>query len=63
MTKAKQAIKEVNKMADKEIFKAKLEGYKKNAIEWLDTEVYGYKRGKILFITAIVVLAVISTFE
>ena len=60
MTKTKQAIKEVNRMADKEILKAKLEGYKKSAIEWLDTEVYCYKRGKILFVAVIVILAVLT---
>lgn len=61
MTKTKKAINEVNKMADKEILKAKLEGYKKSAIKWLDTEVYGYKRGKILFVVAIMILAIAST--
>ena len=58
MTKTKQAIKEANKMADKELLKSKLEGYKANAIKWLDTEVYGYKRGKILAIAVIVIIAV-----
>ncbi|MDA7760519.1 hypothetical protein N8909_00585 [bacterium] len=45
-------------MADKELLKAKLDGYKASAIKWLDTEVYGYKRGKILAIAVIVIIAV-----
>jgi len=60
MTKTKQAINEVNKMADKAILKAKLEGYKADAIKWLDGEAYGYKRGKLLLIAAIFVALVLT---
>ncbi len=61
MTKAKKAIKEANKMADKQLLKLKLDGYKASAIKWLDTKVYGYKRGKILAITAILIIVVMQT--
>jgi len=54
MTKPKKAINEVNKMADQEILKAKVKGYIKDAVKWLDVEVYGYKRGKIIFVAAII---------
>jgi hypothetical protein len=47
-------------MADKELLKLKLDGYKASAIKWLDTEVYGYKRGKILAIAAIVIILVMQ---
>lgn len=60
MTKAKQAIKEANSMADKAILKAKLEGFKSNAKDWLNTKVYGYKRGVILLSFIVMVAAVLS---
>lgn len=49
-------------MADKAILKAKIEGYKASVSSWLKTEVYGYKRSKILAVAAIVVLIVVSQF-
>jgi hypothetical protein len=60
MTKTKKAVKEVNKMADKEILKAQLAGYKAKLEKWLDVEVYGYKRGKILLAVIVVVAAVVT---
>ena len=57
MTKTKKAVKEVNKMADREILKAQIEAKKAKIKEWLSVEVYGYTRRKIL-LTAIVVLVV-----
>ncbi len=60
MTKTKKAVKEVNKMADKEILKAQLAGYKAKLKQWLDVEVYGYKRGKILLAAIVAVAAVLS---
>ena len=60
MTKTKKAVKEVNKMADREILKAQIAGYKAKLKEWLDVEVYGYKRGRILLAVIVVVAAVIT---
>jgi hypothetical protein len=47
-------------MADKEILKAQLAGYKAKLKQWLDVEVYGYKRGKILLAAIVAVAAVLS---
>ena len=60
MTKTKQAIKEANKMADLALLKSKVQGYIKTGIDWLDTEFYGHKRGKIIFIAAIVIMAIVQ---
>lgn len=60
--KANKAIKEANKMADLELLKSKIDGYKKDAIVWLNTETHGHKRGKIIFVSIAVVLAVLSVF-
>lgn len=60
MTKTKQAIKEANKMADLAILKSKVKGYIKTGVEWLDTEFYGHKRGKIIFVAAIVIMALVQ---
>jgi hypothetical protein len=60
MTKTKRAVKEVNQMADKAILKAQFDAYKAKAKEWLDVEVYGYKRGTILVAVAVMVAAVIT---
>lgn len=57
MTKTKKAVKEVNKMADREILKAQIEAKKAKIKEWLGVEVYGYTRRKIL-LSAIVVVVV-----
>ena len=60
MTKTKQAIKEANKMADLAILKSKVRGYIKTGVKWLDKEFYGHKRGKIIFIAAIVIMALVQ---
>jgi len=60
MTKTKKAIKEVNQMADKAILKAQFDAYKAKAKKWLDVEVYGYKRGKILLAVLVMIAAVIT---
>jgi hypothetical protein len=62
MTKTKKAVKELNKTADKAILKAQLDAFKSKAKKWLDVEVYGFKRGKILLAFIVVVAAIISTF-
>lgn len=62
MTKTKKAINEVNKMADKEILKSKIDGYKKQAREWLNVEVYGYSRKKILFCVGIMLVLLAEAF-
>ena len=61
MTKTKKAIKEVNKMADKAILKAQIAAYKASAKAWLNIEVYGFKRGKILLAALVIIAAVITT--
>ncbi len=61
MSKTKQAIKEVNRMADLELLKSKVRGYASNAVKWLDVEFYGHKRGKLLFVAAIVIMVVAQT--
>jgi hypothetical protein len=60
MTKTKKAIKEVNQMADKAILKAQFDAYKAKAKAWLDVEVYGFKRGKIVLAVIVMVAAVIT---
>lgn len=60
MTKTKKAVKEVHQMADKAILKAQLDAFKSKAKKWLDVEVYGYKRGKILLAVIVMVAAVIT---
>jgi len=62
MTKTKKAVKELNKMADKEILKARIAARKAEATKWLETEVYGYKRGTYLlgFILTVVTLFVVA---
>ena len=47
-------------MADREILKAQIAGYKAKLKEWLDVEVYGYKRGRILLAVIVVVAAVLT---
>ena len=61
MSKTKQAIKEVNRMANLELFKSKVRGYIKTVVDWLDVEVYGHKRGKLLFIGAIILMILAQT--
>jgi len=58
--KANKAIKEANKMADSELLKTKIDGYKKDVKEWLNVEVYGYKRSKILLACVVFVVVVFS---
>ena len=60
MTKTKRVIKEVNQMADKAILKAQIDAYKAKAKAWLDVEVYGFKRGKIL-LAEVVLIVIVST--
>ena len=60
MTKTKRAVKEVNRMADLAILKSKVRGYIKTGVDWLDTEFYGHKRGKIIFVAAIVIMAIVQ---
>ena len=60
MTKTKKAIKEVNQMADRAILKARLAGFYAAGLCWLDTEVHGFKRGKILLAALVIVAAVIT---
>lgn len=60
MTKTKRAIKEVNQMADRAILKAKLAGLYAAGLSWLDVEVYGFKRGKILLAVLVMIAAVIT---
>ena len=60
MTKTKRAVKEVNQMADRAILKAKLAGIYAAGLCWLDSEVYGFKRGKIL-LAAFVLVAAVTT--
>jgi hypothetical protein len=62
MTKTKQAISEVNKMADKELLKAKIDGYKKQAKEWLNVEVYGYSRKKIVIAVGVMAIILAEAF-
>lgn len=61
MTKTKKAINEVNKMADKEILKAQIKGYRKKLTTWLKVKAYGYERGHILLCVIIMLLAVATT--
>lgn len=60
MTNTKKAIKEANKMADLEILKAQAKAKLQAVKDWLDVEVYGYKRKKILLVFAVAVLFVLS---
>jgi hypothetical protein len=60
MTKTKRAVKEVNKMADREILKSQIAGQIVKCKQWLNVEVYGYKRAKILLATIIIVVAVFT---
>ena len=60
MTKTKKAIKEANKVADKEIMKARLAGLYAAGLSWLDVEFNGIKRGKILLAALIVIVAVLT---
>jgi len=60
MTKTKQAIKEANRMADLELLKSKFRGYIKAGVDWLDVEFYGHKRGKIIFVAAVVIMALVQ---
>lgn len=60
MTKTKKAVKEVNQMADRAILKAKLAGLYAAGLSWLDSEVHGFKRGKIL-LAVVVMIAIVST--
>lgn len=62
MTKTKKAIKEANKMADLEILKAQTKAKIQEVKDWLNVEVYGYKRKKILMISAVFALIIISQF-
>ena len=47
-------------MADKAILKAQFDAYKAKAKAWLDVEVYGFKRGKIVLAVLVMVAAVIT---
>ena len=60
MTNTKKAIKEANKMADLEILKAQAKSKLQAVKDWLNVEVYGYKRKKILLVFAVAVLFVLS---
>ena len=60
MTSKQKAIKEANKMADKEILKSQLKNLKASIKDWLGVKVYGYKRGTILVAALIIVAAVLS---
>jgi hypothetical protein len=62
MTKTKKAIKEANKMADLEILKAQTKAKIQAVKDWLNVEVYGYKRKKIVIISAVFALIIISQF-
>lgn len=62
MTNTKKAIKEANKMADLEILKAQAKAKLQAVKDWLNVEVYGYKRKKILLVFAVAVLLVLSQF-
>lgn len=61
MTKTKKAINEVNKMADREILKAQIKGYRKKLTTWFKVKAYGYERGHILLCVIIMLLAVATT--
>lgn len=56
--KAKKAVKEANKVADIELIKSKISGYRKNVLDWLNSETNGYKRWTIILVV-IVTIAVI----
>ena len=60
MTKTKKAVKEVNQMADRAILKAKLAGLYAAGLSWLDSEVHGFKRGKILLAVVVMIVMVIT---
>lgn len=60
MTNTKKAIKEANKMADLEILKAQAKAKLQAVKDWLNVEVYGYKRKKIILVFAVAVLFVLS---
>ena len=60
MTKTKRAVKEVNQMADRAILKAKLAGLYAAGLSWLDSEVHGFKRGKILLAVVVMIAMVIT---
>ena len=60
MTKTKKAVKEVNQMADRAILKAKLAGLYAAGLSWLDSEVHGFKRGKILLAVVVMIAMVIT---
>jgi hypothetical protein len=62
MTETKKAIKEANKMADLEILKAQTKAKLQTVKDWLDVEVYGHKRKKILIISVIALLIITSQF-
>ena len=47
-------------MADRAILKAKLAGLYAAGLSWLDVEVYGFKRGKILLAVLVMIAAVIT---
>jgi hypothetical protein len=47
-------------MADIAILKSKVKGYVSDAVKWLDGEFYGHKRGKLIFVAAIVIMALVQ---
>lgn len=58
MSKTKQAIKEVNKMADKSIINAKKEKFRKEFEAWWTNDVTGIKNWHIC--AGVVVVAIIA---
>ncbi len=46
-------IKEAHKMADKALFKAKLDSAKQDAVKWLQGEAEGFKRWHILLLMVV----------
>ena len=48
-------------MADREILKAQIKGYRKKLTTWFKVKAYGYERGHILLCVIIMLLAVATT--
>lgn len=58
----KQLIKEANNMADKMLFKAKIDTVKKQAVDWLKGEAEGIPRYKIIAFVAVPVVVALLLF-
>lgn len=57
--KAKKAVKEANKVADIELIKSKISGYRKNVLDWLNSETYGYKRLSIIVAVIVAIIVIL----